>query len=64
MRSVSAPEQLQLDLQRLIDNVRGDLDRIELLSVALGAFDRSVPDYEPHFHHMQDVLRNVHELRR
>ena len=27
-----------------------DFDRVEMLAVALDAFARAVPDYEPHFH--------------
>jgi hypothetical protein len=59
-----AIDRMKPELQRLFDNIRDDLDRIELMIVALSAFDRSIPDYEPRFHHMQDMLRNVHELRR
>ena len=63
MRKDSAPEQLRQDLTRLFDSIRGDLDRVELISAALGAFNRPVPDYEPRFVHLQHALVNVRELR-
>lgn len=47
MRKESAPEQLRQDLHRLLENIRGDLDRIELLTAAIGAFSGPIPDYEP-----------------
>lgn len=63
MRKESAPEQLRQDLHRLFENIRGDLDRIELLVAAIGAFSRPIPDYEPGFRHLQQSILNAHELR-
>jgi len=63
MRKDSAPEQLRQDLTRLFDSIRGDLDRMELLSAALGAFTSPVPDYEPRFIHLQHALVHARELR-
>ena len=39
------------ELDRVIDTMRRELDRVEILAVALGAFSAPVPDYEPRFHH-------------
>ena len=64
MRKDSAPEQLRNEMTRLFDNIRGDLDRVELLSAALGAFSRPIPDYEPRFVHLQHGIVNAQELRR
>lgn len=63
MRKNGAPEQLREDLARLFENIRSDLDRIEMLTAALDAFNRPVPDYEPGFRHLQHSLMNTHELR-
>ncbi len=64
MRVETAPEQLRDDLHRLCDNIRSDLDRIEILTAALNAFDRPVPDYEPGFQHLQHSILGKHELGR
>ena len=42
--------------------MRGDLDRIELLAVALSAFSRPIPDYEPRFRHLNRAALNAQEL--
>jgi len=64
MRRESAPEQLREDLARLFENIRGDLDRIEMLTTTLNAFNGPVPDYEPRFRHLQHSLLDARELRR
>ncbi len=62
MRAETAPEQLRHDLHRLFNDIRSDLDRIEILTAALNAFDRPGPDYEPGFQHLQHSILNKHEL--
>jgi len=62
MRKESAPERLRQDMTRLFDTIRGDLDRVELLSAAVCAFNRPIPDYEPRFVHLQHALVNAQEL--
>lgn len=57
-----ATEQIKEELHRAIDRLRVDLTRIEILSAALMAFARPVPDYEPAFRHMQKATRGVYEL--
>ena len=42
--------------------LRADLDRIDILSAALSAFSKPVPDYEPTFQHMRHLTLNAHEL--
>jgi hypothetical protein len=49
-------------LDDALDNMRGDLDRVELLAAALSAFSRPVPDYEPRFHHLHRAELSVKEL--
>ncbi len=50
------------ELHRLFDNIRGDLDRIEILTAALNAFSRPVPDYEPRFRHLRQSALTAYEL--
>jgi hypothetical protein len=59
-----ATKQMQEELHRAIDRLRVDLARVEILSAALGAFARPVPDYEPTFRHTQKLTRSVHDLGR
>ncbi|MBI3705182.1 MAG: hypothetical protein HY244_15390 [Rhizobiales bacterium] len=62
MRAESATEQMKHELHRLLDNIRGDLDRIEILTAALDAFSRPVPNYEPRFRHLPRSEPGVREL--
>ena len=47
MRTETAIDRVKRDLHRALDNMRADLDRIEILAAALSAFSKPVPDYEP-----------------
>lgn len=58
-----ATEHIREELHRAIDRMRHDLARVEILTAALGAFARPIPDYEPAFRHMHQMTRGVHELR-
>ena len=62
MRVETATDRMKRELHRLFDNIRGDLDRIEILTAALNVFSRPVPDYEPHFRHLRQSTLNAHEL--
>ncbi len=62
MRTELAIDQVRRDLHRVLDNMRADLDRIEILAAALGAFSQPVPDYEPGFRHLRDLTLTTHEL--
>lgn len=57
-----AMERVKEELHRTIDRLRVDLARVEILSAALSAFARPVPDYEPTFQHMQKATRGVYEI--
>jgi len=63
MRAESATDRMKRELHRLFDNIRGDLDRIEILTAALNAFSQPVPDYEPRFRHLRPSDLTAHELR-
>ena len=58
-----ATDRMKHELHSLFDNVRRDLDRIEILLAALSAFSRPVPDYEPRFRHLRQSCLSAHELR-
>ena len=55
---------MKRELQRAVGRIRAELDRIEILSVAMTVFSMPVPDYEPKFRHLQHATVNVHELKR
>jgi hypothetical protein len=61
-RAETATEPVKRELHRLFCNIRSDLDRVEILSAALGAFCRPVPDYEPRFRHLRQSELTAYEL--
>ena len=62
MTNLAATERIKRKLDDALDNMRGDLERVELLAAALCAFSRPVPNYEPRFHHLHRAELNVKEL--
>lgn len=62
MRTETAIDRVKRDLHRVLDNVRNDLDRIDILLAALNAFSKPVPDYEPVFRHIRHFALNAHAL--
>jgi hypothetical protein len=56
--------ELDGELKDLLERLSANLDRVEILAGALVGFARSVPDYEPKFHHMSRTSLPDHELRR
>jgi hypothetical protein len=63
MKTETAIDRVKRDLYRVLDHMRADLDRIEILTAALSAFSRPIPDYEPAFQHMRHLTLTAHELR-
>ena len=61
--TLTTADRLKRELQRCVERIRTELDRIEILSVALTVFSMPVPDYEPKFRHLQHVTSNAHELK-
>lgn len=59
----TAGDRLKRELQRAIEHIRVELDKIEVLSAALAAFSKPVPDYEPGFRHLRHVTASVLELK-
>jgi hypothetical protein len=62
MRTETATDRVRRELHRVLDHMRADLDRIEILMAALSAFSRPVPDYEPGFRNMRHLMLTAHEL--
>jgi hypothetical protein len=62
MKSETAIERVRSDLLRVIDHTRADLDRVEILTAALSAFSKPVPDYEPAFQHVHNLALSRHEV--
>jgi hypothetical protein len=62
MRTETAVEHVSDELHRVLDHVRTDLDRIEILTAALSAFGRPIPNYEPGFRHMRNLTLGVHQI--
>jgi len=56
-------DRLKRELHRCVERIRNELDRIEILSVAMTVFSMPVPDYEPKFRHLQHVTSGAHEFK-
>ncbi len=62
MKSEPAIDRVRRDLDRVLDDMRAELDRIEILTAALNAFSKPVPDYEPAFQHMHHMALTEHQI--
>lgn len=62
MKSDTAMDRVRRQLYRVLDRMRTDLDRIEILTAALNAFSKPVPDYEPGFRHIRDMNLAAHQI--
>lgn len=55
-------DRLKRELQRAVERIRVELDKIDILSAAMAAFNKPVPEYEPGFRHMRHVTASALEL--
>jgi len=55
---------LTRELNRALDRLNTQLDRVAILIGALAAFSRPIPDYEPAFRHLDRLALSEHELGR
>ena len=62
MRPEASIERVRRELHRVLDKTRADIDRIEILTAALSAFGRPVPDYEPGFRHLRHLSLAASEI--
>lgn len=59
-------ERLKREISRALDAIDTQLARLEILTAAMAAFSRPIPDYDPGFQHQRHltasatVLRNRH----
>jgi hypothetical protein len=60
--ALAAGDRLKRELQRSVERIRVELDKIEILSAAMSAFSQPVPTYEPGFRHLRHVMANAIEL--
>jgi hypothetical protein len=62
MTNEAATDQIKRRLDDALDTMRNDLNRVELLAVALNTFSRPIPDYEPQFLHLNRATLGTQEL--
>jgi hypothetical protein len=62
MTNEAAIDRIARDLHDVLDTMRADLDRLELLATALTIFNRPIPDYEPRFNHLHRATFGAEEL--
>jgi len=62
MKPESAIDRVRRELRRVLDHVCADLDRIEILTGALNAFSKPVPNYEPTFQHINGLALKQHQI--
>lgn len=62
--ALTTGDRLKGELQRSVERVRVELDKIEILSAAMSAFSQPVPNYEPRFVHMRHATANAIELNK
>jgi hypothetical protein len=61
-RNETAIDHVRRELHRVLYDIRVDLDRVEILTAALSAFGRTVPDYEPGFRHVRNLTLTAHQI--
>lgn len=62
MATDAALDRVRCELNRALDRMHGELRRVEILTAALSAFSRPIPDYEPAFQHLHRQELSAHEL--
>jgi hypothetical protein len=62
MTTATAADRVKCEINNALDNVRAEIDRIEILTAALAAFARPVPDYEPGFQHLRHLTMHAREI--
>ncbi len=62
MSNATATDRITRDLRDVLDTMRADLDRVELLATALSVFSRPIPAYEPRFNHLHHLAMGAKEL--
>jgi hypothetical protein len=56
-------ERLKREIHRALDSVDAQLARLEILTAALAAFSRPIPDYDLSFQHQRHLTASATVLR-
>ena len=62
MKTEPAIERMSRDLHRVLDDMRGELDRVEILTAAMCAFSEPIPDYDLVFHNVYSAPLSAHQI--
>ena len=62
MKTETAIDRVRRELHRVLDNMIADLNRVEILTAAMSAFGKPVPDYESGFRHMRNLTLRGYQL--
>jgi hypothetical protein len=62
MTNEATTGRIKREFHDVLDSMRDDLDRIELLAITMSAFSRPIPDYEPRFRHLNRAALNAQEF--
>ncbi|HEY2758610.1 MAG TPA: hypothetical protein VGJ01_23100 [Pseudolabrys sp.] len=62
MATATAADRVKCEINNALDNVRAEIDRIEILAAALAAFARPIPEYESGFQHLRHLTVHAQEL--
>lgn len=56
-------DRLKREVHRALDTIDSQLARLEILTAAMGAFSRPIPDYEMGFQHQRHLTASATVLR-
>jgi len=56
-------ERLKCEMHRALDAIDSQLAKLEILTAAMAAFSRPVPDYDSGFHHQRHLTASATVLR-
>lgn len=62
-RGTASIENLKREMNRALERIMRDLDRLDILAAAMAGFSRPVPDYEYGFQHLRHQTARATELR-
>ena len=62
MTTEPAIDRIKRDLHGVIDDMRGELDRVELLTAAMIAFSQPIPDYDLAFQNIYPTSLSAHQI--
>jgi hypothetical protein len=57
-----ACERLRHELHHALQNLHAEIDRVEILTAALDAFAKPIPEYQPGFRHFDAAGRTLDQF--